>query len=239
MSAGERATANAESPRREVICADALTWLAEDPPLEGAAVITSLPDVSELGGVDFAGWRAFFDRALAAIFAALPPRSPAIFYQTDIKVDGRWIDKGYLCQRAAEEAGVGLLWHRIVCRKAPGSVTYGRPAYAHLLAFARDLRDDPRWALPDVLADGGWMPWRRALGAEAARLACRYVVKSTPLRTIVDPFCGHGTILAVANAMGLDAIGVDLSIKRCRKAAKLALPRPDDAPTARARTAQS
>jgi hypothetical protein len=35
---------------------------------------------------------------------------------------------------------------------------------------------------------------------------------------VVDPFCGRGTVLAVANAMGFDAIGVDLSAKRCRAA---------------------
>ena len=35
------------------------------------------PGYDRHAGVDLAGWRAFFDRALAAIFAALPPRSPA------------------------------------------------------------------------------------------------------------------------------------------------------------------
>ena len=40
-------------------------------------------------------------------------------------------------------------------------------------------------------------------------------------RTICDPFCGHGTVLAVANALGLSAIGVDLSRKRVRKARAL------------------
>jgi tRNA G10 N-methylase Trm11 len=38
---------------------------------------------------------------------------------------------------------------------------------------------------------------------------------------VVDPFCGHGTILAVANEHGLDAVGVELSAKRARKARRL------------------
>jgi tRNA G10 N-methylase Trm11 len=38
---------------------------------------------------------------------------------------------------------------------------------------------------------------------------------------VVDPFCGLGTILAVANEHGLDAIGVELSSKRARKARRL------------------
>ena len=32
------------------------------------------------------------------------------------------------------------------------------------------------------------------------------------------PFCGWGTVLAVANALGLDAIGVDVSARMCRRA---------------------
>jgi tRNA G10 N-methylase Trm11 len=39
----------------------------------------------------------------------------------------------------------------------------------------------------------------------------------------VDPFCGRGTILAVANHCGLDAVGVEISRKRARKARRLAL----------------
>ncbi|HFE44016.1 MAG TPA: SAM-dependent methyltransferase [Nannocystis exedens] len=217
-------TSTLPRPKRRVICTDALEWLAIGEPLVGAAVVTSLPDVCEFNGLSLECWQRWFVRAAAAIFAALPPDSPAIFYQTDIKVDGVWIDKAYLCQRAAEAAGVSLLWHKIVCRKAPGVTTYGRPAYAHLLAFSRGLRDDPARSVADVLADGGWMAWRRAIGVDAARLACRYVKRLTPLRRIVDPFCGQGTILAVANELGLEAIGVDLSAKRCRLAAALRLP---------------
>jgi DNA modification methylase len=40
---------------------------------------------------------------------------------------------------------------------------------------------------------------------------------------VVDPFCGHGTVLAVANAMGFDALGIDLSVRQCRAARRLTL----------------
>jgi tRNA G10 N-methylase Trm11 len=49
------------------------------------------------------------------------------------------------------------------------------------------------------------------------------VLRETATRTIVDPFCGYGTVLAVANALGLDAIGVDLSTRMCKKARSLAV----------------
>ena len=48
-----------------------------------------------------------------------------VFYQSDIKYEGVWVDKGYLVQRAAEEAGLELLWHKIVCRVKPGYITFG------------------------------------------------------------------------------------------------------------------
>ena len=40
---------------------------------------------------------------------------------------------------------------------------------------------------------------------------------------MLDPFCGVGTVVALANAMGLDSTGVEVSAKRVRKA-KVPLP---------------
>jgi tRNA G10 N-methylase Trm11 len=37
----------------------------------------------------------------------------------------------------------------------------------------------------------------------------------------VDPFCGFGTVLAVANALGLDAVGVAIAARMCRQAREL------------------
>ena len=37
---------------------------------------------------------------------------------------------------------------------------------------------------------------------------------------VLDPFCGHGSVLAVANAGGLDAYGIDLCAASCRVAVK-------------------
>ena len=47
--------------------------------------------------------------------------------------------------------------------------------------------------------------------------------RDTPTRTVVDPFCGWGTVLAAANAVGLDAVGVDLSARMCRRARGLVM----------------
>ena len=52
-------------------------------------------------------------------------------------------------------------------------------------------------------------------------VACRFLLDCTGSRTVVDPFCGLGSALAVANALGMDAIGVELSRKRAEKAREL------------------
>ena len=40
---------------------------------------------------------------------------------------------------------------------------------------------------------------------------------------IIDPFCGVGTVLAVANRLGLPAIGVERSVRRCALARDLSV----------------
>lgn len=59
------------------------------------------------------------------------------------------------------------------------------------------------------------------MGVNACVDACRFVARETTCHTVVDPFCGYGTALAVANAMGLHAVGVDLSARKCRRARNL------------------
>lgn len=215
---------NASAPKREIHCGDALPWLAANAPLTGCSFITSLPDISGLPHLSLDEWKAWFIGAARATLAATEDEGVTIFYQTDIKRDGVWIDKGYLCQRAAEEHGASLLWHKVVCRKAAGTPSFGRPSYAHLLCYSRRIRDQLARSTADVLPSLGEMTWSQAMGTAACELACRYVQTHTQSKTIVDPFCGLGTVLAVANAMGFDAIGVEIGKKRAKKARNLLLP---------------
>ena len=67
----------------------------------------------------------------------------------------------------------------------------------------------------------GEMTWARAMGVEACVQACRFVRDVAHGHTVVDPFCGLGTALAVANALGLHAVGVELSRKRAERAQTL------------------
>jgi hypothetical protein len=207
---------------RKVVCDDAVRWLSAQPVLEGCSFVTSLPDVSETQ-LDVPRWKRWFGGAARLVLDKCPEDGVAIFFQSDVKKGGEWIDKGYLCQRAAEDAGARLLWHRVACRVPPGTVTFGRAGYSHVLCFSKGRRLDLTRVSPDVLPRVGEMTWTRAIGLDACRMACRYVRDQTPSRTIVDPFCGWGTVLAVANALGLDAMGVELNARRARKARQLTL----------------
>jgi len=210
-------------PARTIHHGDALPWLRAAGTLAGASVVTSLPDASELPALGLDGWRRWFEEAAVLTMQSVPDEGVAIFFQSDVSRGGLWVDKGALVARAAERAGMALLFHKIVCRKPPGTLTYGRASYSHLLGFARVLRPALRRATPDVLPDGGFQPTPKSMGVLACVDACRFVATQTTTRTIVDPFCGFGTVLAVANALGLDAIGVDLSARMCKRARRLSV----------------
>lgn len=217
----EPRTAGDASPTRTVHCAEAWSWLAENSVPPTTAFFTSLPDSTELPRQSFPQWKDWFVESTRRICERCPPQQVSIFFQTDVKRNGVWVDKSYLCQRGAELAGVELLWHKVVCRAPAGVTTFGRPAYAHLLCFSKELRIPPAHSTPDVIPTLGSMTWSRAVGLDACRAAMSFLRRHTSADTVIDPFCGEGTVLAVANEFGLNALGVDLSAKRVRKAAVL------------------
>ncbi len=203
---------------------DGVAWLHDTTLPPDHAVVTSLPDHSEVPLMGFEGWRRWFIDVAELACRQVADDAVAVFYQTDVKHDGRWIDKAYLVSRGAEAAGSATLWHKVVCRVPPGSISFGRPAYTHILCFSRSLRLAPGQSSPDVLPRLGEMPWSRAMGADACDAVCSFLLAHTACRTVVDPFCGLGTVLAVANRRGMDGVGVELSRRRASQARKLVLP---------------
>jgi len=204
-------------PERTVHTGDGVAFLARGRLPDDHAIFTSLPDHSELPTLGVPAWKTWFVETVTLACNAIADDAVAIFYQTDVKYDGRWIDKGHLVLTGAEAAGSHALWHKIVCRVPAGMTTFGRPAYAHVICVSRERRLSPGASSPDVLPALGKMTWSRAMGSAACDVAIAFIA-STGARTVVDPFCGQGTALAAANAHGLDAIGVELSKRRAAKA---------------------
>jgi len=212
-------------PTRVVHNTDAIRWLEEQPVLEGCSLVASLPDYSEFPKLSLPEWKEWFMKVASLLYARCPDEGVVIFYQRDRKRDGVWVDKSYLLQRAAEESGIDLIWHKVVCRAPPGQPTFGSTGYSHLLCFSRGVRPDLAISTADVLPATGPVTWTRGMGVKVCEAAVKFVIQHTNTRTLVNPFCGHGTLLAVANEMGLDAIGVELGRKRAEKALALSIPR--------------
>ena len=209
------------SPQRQVFCEDALGWLEQRGVLEGSSLVTSLPDFSEFPKLRLKAWQDWFVGAAARVMQSCPPEGVSIFFQSDVRHQGLWVDKAFLCQLAARQLGQGLLWHKVVARVEPGKPTFGRPGYSHLLCFAPVLRPPLERSTADVVPQRGRSSWSRGLGLEVCRQICRYLLKETTTRKVVAPFCGEGLLLAVANQMGLHAVGIELSRKRAEKARRI------------------
>jgi hypothetical protein len=214
------AVRSADRASRIVHHADGVAWLRDAQLGPEHALVTSLPDSSELR-MDFVAWQSWFSSTAELLCRKTADAAVSIFFQTDVKRDGLWVDKAFLVQLGARAAGSQLLWHKVVCRAPAGVTTFGRPAYAHLLCFSRTLRLDPARSSPDVLPRLGEMTWARAMGIAACEATSQFLAEQTACRVVVDPFCGVGSMLAVANAYGLDALGVELSAKRAARAREL------------------
>ena len=209
--------------QRTVHCTDALEWLGSQPVLDGCSLLASMPDISEFPGYTLSQWKEWFTSTAELILSKTDALGVTIFYQSDIKVDGHWVDKGYLCQKAAEKQGHELLWHKIICRYPAGTATFGRPSYSHMLCFSKNLKADVAKSTADVIPDIGDKTWQRGMGLEACLIAAKFIANETQTKTLVNPFCGEGSMLAAANSIGLNAVGLERSPKRAEKARNLKL----------------
>lgn len=209
--------------KRSVFCEDAIQWLETREAQLDSSLVSSMPDISEFPGYSLADWKNWFVNTASLILSKTTPEGVTIFYQSDIKFEGTWVDKGYLCQKAAEALGHELLWHKVICRSPAGIATFGRPAYSHMLCFSKNLRVDISKSTPDVIPDLGDKTWQRGMGLEACLMAAKFIAEQTTSKTIINPFCGEGSMLAAATVYELEGIGIERSPKRAEKARRLEL----------------
>jgi len=198
---------------KTVICADSLEWLPAN--RNQGAVITSLPEAVELGMENLQEYGAWFIRAAHACFSSSTESCPVIFSQTDKRAGGVWLDKAHLLHGVADSLGYRCLWHKIELRDEPGTKNLFRPGYRHLIAFgngtavgdaAGNLRSEDVIRKSEVLYEDG-------IGFAAVEIAVNFCLHYT--KKILDPFCGRGTVLFVAERKGAEVTGVDISPVQC------------------------
>lgn len=213
--AGTEAKVRAKKTKRVIHCQDAIPWLEKQRNLE--SIVTSIPEMDEMD-MTFKEYVPFFRGAARRCLEAIKEKGYCIFLQTDRKYNG-WVDKSYLITDEAEALGMRLLWHKIALRVEVGKADLYRPGYSHMLCYSKEGKIGI--PIADVVKRGE-VTYPNAFGMDAVRHVVGYL-KKQGIRTVVDPFVGSGTVVAVANAMGMDAVGVDIDKKQCEKAKKLDL----------------
>ena len=182
------------------------------------AILTSLPDAHELNlGIE--EWEQFFARAASVCFQATAIDCPTVFFQTDRRYQGRTISKANLLMQTAWETDHRLLFHKIVLRNKVNAINLYRPSYSHLLAFGA-----PKLKCGRISADvieNGRMLWECGMGVRATQHALEFVKRFT--HDVCDPFCGMGTVLAVANLLKMRALGIEIVKERAEQARRLTL----------------
>lgn len=199
--------------KRKVFYTDALEWLTAHKNLD--SIVTSIPEMSELN-LSYGKYVEFLERAVTLCLEATNPKGYVIFLQTDRKHHGL-IDKSYFISDVAQKLGYKMLWHKIVLRKEVGKVDLFRPTYSRMLCYTKSGKVGK--VFPDVIY-AGETTYTNGFGVDAVKLAIDYL-KSNKIRTVYDVFVGSGTTLAVANKLGLNAVGVDNDASQCKKAMKL------------------
>lgn len=210
------------SVERIIHCADAIEWLKTQPVPESSSMIASLPDISEFQNFTLPHWKEWFQGVARLVLERTPDNGVTIFFQSDIKYEGTWVDKSFLIQKVAEELGHELLWHKVICRSPAGIATFGRPSYSHLLCFSKKFRlTDLGKSTPDVMPDLGDKTWARGMGMNACVMIAKFIKEQTNSQTLVHPFCGEGSMVSVAETFGLNTIGIEKTPKRADKARRL------------------
>ena len=204
------ASLSASKLSKSIICADAIEWLKSN---TCEAVFTSPPDAEEIGRT-LDEWEGWFRNAVSLCFRAAS--GPVVFYVTDRKSGGRIYSKAGIVLSESATCGAIPAWHKICLRRDVGKTDLHRPTFTHLLAF----NGQPGRASPDVIQRGEAV-YRNGTGIAAARVAVEWIMKQA--ESITDPFCGQGTILAVAEALGIPSTGIDIDETQCEKSRSLVL----------------
>jgi hypothetical protein len=110
-----------------------------------------------------------------------------------------------------------MIWHKIALRTEVGKADLFRPTYSHMLCYSKE---GPIGIPVTDVVQRGTVTYANGFGIDAVTLVIKFL-KKHKITSVVDPFVGSGTVVAVANAMGLKGVGVDIDKAQCAKAKAL------------------
>ena len=197
---------------RIVICSDAHIWLNNNK--NNKAIITSLPDMEEVG-MDVNDWVNWIKKTCKLIIDSLDDNGIVIIYQTDRKYKGRILDKKTLISNEFIKLGYNNIFNKIVLKQKPETTNLFRPTFTNLFGFSKKITSGK--STPDVI-NCGKMIYKNAMGLNACKTSIEFIKSKIDTNIIIDPFCGQGSILKIANEMGFNSIGVDILKEQCIKA---------------------
>ena len=197
---------------RTVFCDDAHKWLENNK--NNKAIITSLPDMEEVG-LNLKEWQEWIKKTCLIISSALNDDGIVIFYQTDRKYKGSIIDKKTLISQIFFELGYKSIFNKIVLKQKIETVNLFRPGFTNMFGFSKNIKSGK--ATPDVI-NSGKMIYKNAMGLDACKVAIDFIKTKINPEEILDPFCGQGSVLKIANENGFDSVGVEILREQCKKA---------------------
>jgi len=141
------------------------------------------------------------------------------FYQTDRRYKGQIIDKKSIISNHFLNVGkYNNVFSKIILTHTPHTINFYRPTYSNLFAFSKKQTSYNKQ--PDVIMSGKKI-YKNAMGYNAITLCIDYLKKKDIKGTIIDPFCGKGSVLKIANDFGYNAIGVDIEPQHVKKSVLL------------------
>ncbi len=200
--------------KRKLICTDANIWLKENKNIK--VMITSLPDPQEIGigRIEYNKWLI---STCNNIIESLDEESVVFFYQTDRKMDGVIIDKKSIITNVFHNNGFDTIMSKIVIKQKVGTPNFTRMTFTNLFGFSKKYKSGS--VTFDTMYQGK-MKYKNAMSETAINVLLDYIKKKLPDETIVDPFCGRGSVLDVFNENGFNVIGVDIDqeqINHCKQ----------------------
>ena len=215
-----------DEPKGVILYADTNEVIDACPNKNFHHVFTSVPDISETEYKNLRDYTEFFEKMVARCLEKCKDEGYVIFYQTDSKVNGYWLNKAFMIYDVARISEVKLIFHKIVLRKEVGKTDRSSPTYSHLLCFSRKSKHgSKKHTFPDVL------PVSKSINRHSTpEVVCNSVMNFIEANQpddipkhkhiIFDPFCGEGAILCEAKKRGYSIFGMEIDkdkVEACEK----------------------